>query len=353
MDGASTSAPRFAVCVCGDTRGFSAIAWALERRLIHTTSGRVDLFFHLWSDGSPLEAEGVAAARRLPGVVSVVVEPTEQRANLTALTYGWSSNRRMSASGSFEAFRSQWRKVHLCFEQAFAHARYDAYVRTRADTLHLIGYDLAGGHRNMIARAELFTGRSEYVATQACLTPWPLAVPDVWFVATPDAARKLAALPTQEEPPCCERWVEHRLLGMGVREPTERADAEHPAVCRRERTLPVLPPSGGPGPLLLLSRLHAMHLGARCFLEKTQRKKRLPADHPSCVASGDAASPPALGAAIALRDGSSGGEEALRRLILLNGTTSMDVLSVLTRTVRRTACRCARGAASRQGRNVS
>ena len=138
MDGASASAPRFAVCVCGDTRGFSAIAWALERRLIHTTSGRVDLFFHLWSDGSPLEAEGVAAARRLPGVVSVVVEPTEQRANLTALTYGWSSNRRMSASGSFEAFRSQWRKVHLCFEQAFAHARYDAYIRTRADTLHLI-----------------------------------------------------------------------------------------------------------------------------------------------------------------------------------------------------------------------
>ena len=37
-----------------------------------------------------------------------------------------------------------------------------------------------------------------------------------------------------------------------------------------------------------------------------------------------------------------GREEALRRLILLNGTTSMDVLSVLTRTVRRTACRCAR-----------
>ena len=161
---------RFAVCVCGDLRGFAHIAWALEQRLIAPTvrgGAQVDLFFHLWSDGSPLERDGVAAARSLPGAVSIVVEQTERRRNLTAATYGWHPDRRMHASGSFESFRSQWRKVSLCFADAFAHARqraasgaayYDAYVRTRADTLHLVEYDLSADHGRMLSLQPLVPG---------------------------------------------------------------------------------------------------------------------------------------------------------------------------------------------------
>ena len=98
---------RFAVCVCGDMRGFARLAWSLEQRLLRPTTAKVDLYFHVWSDGSVLETGGVAAARKLPGVVSVVVEPTALRDNLTAASYGWSPGRTVGGSGSFESFRSQ------------------------------------------------------------------------------------------------------------------------------------------------------------------------------------------------------------------------------------------------------
>ena len=363
--------PRFAVCVCGDLRGFARISWALERRLIAPTTrggGQVDLFFHLWSDGSSLEEEGLAATKRLPGVVRVVVEPTVQRRNLTAATYSWRDDRRMAASGSFEAFRSQWRKVHLCFEEAFAHGRrigpghYDAFVRTRADTLHLVDFDLAAEHRRMVARVRSLSRSSEYVAVQACLTPWPMVVPDQWAVATPAVARQLAALPTPDEPSCCERWVEHRLKSIGVVEPTEGADAEHPAVCRRSRTLGVLPPSGGDAamPVLLLSSMHSLHLGARCFTTKIQTQKRLPADNPSCTPQWRRSSSTSghraleLAADMALRPqgdrrGSAHGsaqQDSLQQLLRLNSTSRMGVLSYLARLVRRSACRCENGAAT-------
>ena len=90
------------MCVVGDVRGFARVAWALEQRLLAPTArggGHVDVFFHLWSDGSALELEGVAAARRLPGTVRVVVESTQHRSNLTASTYGWLANRRLAGSG--------------------------------------------------------------------------------------------------------------------------------------------------------------------------------------------------------------------------------------------------------------
>ena len=35
------------------------------------------------------------------------------------------------------------------------------------------------------------------------------------------AARALAELPRSDEPHCCETWLEHRLVNMGVREPTD------------------------------------------------------------------------------------------------------------------------------------
>ena len=198
----------------------------------------------------------------------MVVEPTAHRRNLTASTYGWNHHQASatSRSGSFESFRSQWRKVHLCFREAFAHSRapggapYDAFVRSRADMLHLVEYNLADDHRRMLARVQSL-GRSGYVAMQACAAPFPMSVSDIWFVATPSAAFALAALPTPDEPPCCERWMEHRLLSMGTAEPPLGADAEHVSACRRVRTLPAIGVRSRSGPVFVLSRLHAIHLG--------------------------------------------------------------------------------------------
>ena len=205
----------------------------------------------------------------------------------------------------------------------------------------------------MLARAWALARSSEYVAMQACLAPWPLPVQDSWAVATPGAARELAALPREDEPRCCEAWVEHRLKAMGVLEPSERADAEHPPACRRKTTLGVLPPSGTSSsrPVFFQSRLHALHLGARCFHSKMQRKKRLANDHASCTwpRPGAAASAEELAASVGLRPadarrGDNHNDGALLRL--LNGSTPMDVLSEVGALIRRSACRCAHGAAA-------
>lgn len=359
--------PRFAVCVCGDVRGFSRIAWALESRLLEPTrrsGGEVDLFFHVWSDGSPLEQMGVAAMQHMPRAVHISVEPTSERLNLTAATYSWGNSRRMAASGSFESFRSQWRKVHLCFAAAHAHARsmgleYDAYVRTRADILHLVEYDLATDHRRMTHRARI-GGSAEYVAMQACLSPWPTAVQDQWFVATPTAAQAIAELPTQEEPPCCEAWMEHRLQSTGVVEPPEGADAGHPSACLRAHKVGRAPRSGSSGgPIFFLSRMHAIHLGSRCFSVKMAGKKRLPQGHTSCRRVSAPGVDPTLNprfgvvAELALRHRGSepkapgARHDALLRLLGNNETNASKAKPMQTiHLLRRAACRCANGAAA-------
>ena len=355
---------RFAVCVCGDLRGFAHIAWALERRLIGPTTrggSHVDMFFHVWSDGSRLEQKGVDVMQHLPGVVKMMVEPTSQRLNLTASTYGWGHEHVMDRSGSFESFRSQWRKVHLCFAAALEHGRahgadyYDAYVRTRADMLHLVEHDLARDHRRMISRAQSLGRGLEYIAMQACLSPWPLAVQDVWAVATPKSAQAFAALPRTDEPNCCEQWVEHRLKSMGIVEPTDGADTTHPVACKRGHSLGALRLRGGApaeGPVFFLSRMHAIQLGQRCFGAKMRGKKGLGADDLSCKRPSALSDPMAqqLASDVALRPwGKNEGrvvEDPLDRLLRLNETT----MASAGRLIRRSACRCARGAAVDEGR---
>lgn len=367
--------PRFAVCVSGDLRGFARLAWFLETRLVVPTrrgGSTVDFFFHVWSNDSPLELEGVAAAQRLSGMVKIVVEPTAQRLNATSATYGWGAHRRMQSSGSFESFRSQWRKVHLCFADAFAHnhanggSYYDAYVRTRADMLHLVEYDLGAAHQSMLSRVRALGRGSEYVAMQACTAPWPSSVADIYAMATPIAARALGALPTPSEPPCCEKWLEHRLKAMGVVEPPGGADGEHPASCQRAASFRSSPPVAHDGAtssvaiVFFLTRLHTLHLGQRCFTEKMRAKKRLPSTHRSCSQHlGDPSTDPepeqAMAAEVALLrpwaatlhgPRHADAEDPISRF-LSNGTRTapMTVLSTLTRNIRRSACRCELGAA--------
>lgn len=365
---------RFAVCVCGDVRGFANLAWAFEARLLKPTTAAgstVDIFAHIWMDGSRLEREGEEVLRRrIGGVIGLVVEPTEQRQNLTASSYGWPPSRRMHASGSFEAFRSQWRKVTLCLHMAFAHAMlqrpattmsyYDAYVRTRCDMLHLVPHDLGREHSAMSARAQSLTGRAEYVAMQACLAPRPSPVSDAWLVATPGAARFLAALPRPDEPECCERWLSHRLQNSMRIFDAGDAKGKHwrssPAVCGGRTKLHALQ-SRGDMPFFT-GRLHAVHLGARCV----KRKQHL-ASHRSCrrtvteatnldvTLAAQITAQPLAGAdpaAEAATDTDDEGTKAVAQLLALPATSANATVIKhlgIRQLLLRSACRCPHGAA--------
>lgn len=371
---------RFAICVAGDLRGFASLAWSFERRLIAptlTAGAAVDCFFHVWSDGSALEAEGELRARKLACLVGVVIEPKRQWANLTKATYGWSPTASIDGSaGGMEAFRSQWRKVHLAVAMALNHAAstskqsatyYDAYIRTRPDMLHLAAHNLAAEHLRMSRlAAALGSGRTdngaEYVAMQHCLAPWPLPAPDAWWVATPKAAVSLAELPRKSEPGCCEHWMKHRLQAMGVAElPPEEAASDRisaaPRPCVRGQLVTLQKGKTRMSYPLLFSELHALFMGGRCFLPKLVKKKRLSDNAPNCVPNkAPTARLENLAAAVALRPPSLDDESghpvepereteatlsALRYLLERNATDYFR----LHKLIRHSACRCALGGA--------
>lgn len=370
---------RFAICTTGDIRGFARLAPPLEQRLLlPTKSGggaAVDLFFHVWSDGSPLEQQGERAMRELPQTTGIVVEPTAMRRNLTAATFGWPEHVRMQGGGSFEAFRSQWRKVHLCFAMAFAHAAamttnsgttgpyYAAYVRTRADFLQLVPHDLAAEHQSMAARALSMTSgkSSEYLVMQHCLAPWPLSVSDQWFVATPKTASGISALPLPREPSCCHEWMEHRLQSMGVVEGAvtnpnvaERDSATSPACARKHNLARAgLGDLGGGRLPLFMGRFHSMQLGGRCFTEKMTKKKRLAADDESCVlpTADEDTTPEGLATYLTLRPATSAASPAPMPptnndpLVTMMGLENISFPN-MRRVILKTACRCANGFAN-------
>jgi hypothetical protein len=117
--------------VSGDLRTFAGVAWSLEQRLVRATQGGgalVDLFFHVWSSGTPLDVAGEAelralARRHVDGggdgdsavVARVVVEDTAARPALVAEFYGesgLSDPRQMARASSRASFFSQWRKAN-------------------------------------------------------------------------------------------------------------------------------------------------------------------------------------------------------------------------------------------------
>ena len=359
---------RFAVCISGDVRGFARVHRALEDNLLSPTrssGATIDLFGHVWCDGSALENEGVQVMRRV--ATRIVVEPTEQRRALTAATYGWGA---AHASSSFENFRSQWRKVYLAFRLAAEYAAlnkqtFDAYVRTRPDMLHLAPHNLAAEHNMFVASAYGVSGQLEYVATQDCLAPWPLAVPDQWAVATPELASAYAALPTAGEPDCCERWLEFRLVrGMRVFPSSSDEDPSRfrpPSasgstyVCMRGGAKHLaLKTSDSHGRPLFYGRLHAVILGERCFYPKMAKKLRLPADDASCVPSSDGGVR-GLVAQLAVKRSpasSADGPATVDALTWVNSTGPIDGRAYsdwklrTSAAIRRSACRCARGVAT-------
>ena len=150
--------PRFAICVSGDLRTLSGVAWSLHTHVIVPTvaggAAGADTFFHVWSSGSAMDAAGEAAARAVPGVVDVVVERAELKTSLVRSVYGHAPPRIVAmaskqGSEDWDRFRSQWRKVSLAFRLAMEHAA--------RQTLAKSDEQLASG------RADAVTLRHEYM----------------------------------------------------------------------------------------------------------------------------------------------------------------------------------------------
>ena len=148
--------PCFAICLSGSLRTFSLVVWTLKHRLIHPTEqagGHIDLFIHVWSDGSHLERAGEASIYSLPEVQGAVVEPMADWQNRTSALFGWTTKHARDCAPQVCRPRwfnlklaSQWRKVYLSFMLAFQHSPsanyYTACVRTRPDLLYLVPFNL-------------------------------------------------------------------------------------------------------------------------------------------------------------------------------------------------------------------
>jgi len=233
-----------AYCVSGGLRSFVAVVPLLQERVLEPTAAggtAVDLFFHIWlQPGDPLEAAGIDAIRALPRVVASVVEDPSSRGELTERFFNDSRLFKEAQAAEFRsggrrgAFRSQWRKVHLALQLAFAHeaamARpYNAFVRARPDHIYSRPLDLGALHAGLAAASAAGT----FLATPGCVTT--NVANDVWMMGTRGAMAAYAAPPTPVEPACCESFVAHRLANeIGAYEARCPA-AELPSMCEVSR----------------------------------------------------------------------------------------------------------------------
>lgn len=218
---------RIAYCLSGDLRSFAAVSWTLEARVLNATSTPIDVFAHVWTSDEPLDRAGEAALaqlgtrrRAVDAVVEVVTEPREERATRSARFYSepeLDDEARMAGKQTRAAFRSQWRKVHLAFRLATAHAarqraEYSAFVRARPDSAYALPIDLGALHSlfSRVAAGVDESGGGAYLASAACFST--AAAQDMWAMATPRVFEAYARAPARDEPDCCEAFLAHRLL---------------------------------------------------------------------------------------------------------------------------------------------